>query len=149
LGQSRIFSVFHEPRGRGEPMFDRYLICEEGFTNVLRNGKVAGFQLKVRITCYRGIALSLVEGFDVSVDGKKYEREQVRFSVRDRSFTFSEMETAVNDRWEFGEVATLMIPEPGGLTPGMHKVEVFEHLRISYLPWPSITGDKKVLTLAI
>lgn len=129
-------------------MFDRYLICEEGFSNVLHDGKVAGFQLKVRITYYRGVALSLVEGFDISVDGKKYERDKVRFSVRDRSFTFSEMETAVNDRWEFGEVATLTIPSSEGLPPGKHEVEVFEHLRISYLPWPSITGDKKVLTLA-
>jgi aryl-alcohol dehydrogenase-like predicted oxidoreductase len=25
--------------------------------------------------------------------------------------------------------------------------EVFEHLRISYLPWPSVTGDKKILAL--
>lgn len=129
-------------------MFDRYLIYEDGFANVVQDGKVAGFQLKVRITYYRGIALSLVEGFEVSVDGKKYAREQIRFSVRDRSFTFGEIGTAVNDRWEFGEVATLMIPEPGGLAPGKHEVEVFEHLRISYLPWPSITGDKKVLTLA-
>jgi Domain of unknown function (DUF6379) len=129
-------------------MFDRYLICEEGFANVVQDGKVTGFQLKVRITYYRGIALSLVEGFEISVDGKKYERNQVRFSVRDRSFTFSEMETAVNDRWEFGEVATLTIPAPGGLAPGKHQVEVLEHLRISYLPWPSVTGDKKALTLA-
>jgi len=129
-------------------MFDQYLICEEGFSNVLQNGKPAGFQLNVRITYYRGVALSLVEGFEIRVDGKKYERDQVRFSVRDRSFTFSEMETAVNDRWEFGEIATLTIPEPGGLAPGKHEIEVFEHLRISYLPWPSITGDKKVLTLA-
>lgn len=129
-------------------MFDRYLICEGGFANVLQDGQVVGFQLKVRITYYRGVALSLVEGFDIKVDGKKYERDQIRFSVGDRSFTLDEMETAVNDRWEFGDPATLTIREPGGLAPGKHEIEVFEHLRISYLPWPSITGDKKILVLA-
>ena len=129
-------------------MFDRYLICEDGFANVFEDGKVAGFQLKVRITYYRGVALSLVEGFDVTIDGKKYRRDRMRFSVGDRSFTLDEMETAVNDRWEFGEPATLTIFEPGGLAPGKHEIEVFEHLRISYLPWPSVTGDKKTLALA-
>ena len=129
-------------------MFDRYLICEDGFANVMQGCKVIGFQLKVRITYYRGVALSLVEGFDVTVDGKKYRREQMRFSMGDRSFTLDEMETAVNDRWDFGEPATLTILEPGGLAHGKHEIEVFEHLRISYLPWPSVTGDKKILALA-
>jgi hypothetical protein len=128
-------------------MFDRYLICEDGFTNVSQDGKIVGFQLRVRITYYRGVALSLVEGFDVTVDGKKYPREQIRFAVRDRGFTFGEMEAAVNERWEFGERATLTIPEAGGIAPGKHEIEVLEHLRISYLPWPSVTGDKKILTL--
>ena len=129
-------------------MFDRYMICPDGFTNVVENGAIIGFQIRVRITYYRGIALSLVEGFDVSVDGRKYSREQVRFSVKGQTFSFAEMAKTTEERWNFGEPATLTIPEPGGLAPGSHEIEVLEHLRISYLPWPSVTADRKVLTLA-
>jgi hypothetical protein len=129
-------------------MFDRYLICEDGFSNVVRDGRIVGFQLKVRITYYRGVFLSLIEGFDVAIDGRKFSREQMSFSNSRNTFTLAEMETAVNDRWEFGEPATLFIAESGGLAAGPHEIEVVEHLRISYLPWPSATADKKTLTLA-
>jgi hypothetical protein len=128
-------------------MFDKYLIGENGFHNVVVDGKTIGFQLEVRIAYYRGLGLSMVEGFDVNVDGKQFPRKDNLFTVRGRTFTYKQMETEYEERWEMGEVALLTVPLPGGLTSGTHEVEATEYLRVSYMPVLSVGKDKKVLTI--
>lgn len=128
-------------------MFDRYLICEDGFENTVKDGRVTGFQLNVRITYYRGVSLSAIEGFEVKVDGRSFPKENNLFTVRGRTYTFAELEVEGEERWELGEVAHLTVPMPAGLMPGPHIVEVLELLRISYLPAMSEGLDKKTLTL--
>jgi hypothetical protein len=129
-------------------MFDKYMICEEGFQNTVENGKVVGFQFGARLPYYRGLGLSMVEDIGIIVDGEAIPREQILFSVRGRTWTLAEMETEIEERWEMGEVATLMVKRPGGLPSGEHKIELSEQLRISYLPFSPITRDAKVLRLA-
>jgi hypothetical protein len=128
-------------------MFDRYLIGENGFRNVVEGGKTIGFQLEVRIAYYRGLGLSMLEGFEVTVDGKQFPREDNLFTVRGRTFTQKQMETEYDERWEMGEVAQLTVPLPGGLTGGKHEVSVVEYLRVSYVPFITTGRDKKTLTL--
>lgn len=129
-------------------MFDKYLICEDGFENVVKDGEVTGFRFNVRITYYRGVSLSAIEGFEVKVDGRCFPKEQNLFAVRGRTYTFAALESEGSERWELGEVAQLTVPLPGGLTPGPHIIEVLELLRISYLPAISEGFDKKTLVLA-
>jgi hypothetical protein len=128
-------------------MFDKYLICEDTLSSVVANGEVIGFQFQVRITSYRGLALSMVEGFDVIVDGETFNREDNIFVLRGRSFTYDEMEKETEVRWEMGERAVLQVPKAGGLTPGPHVFKVTEYLRISYVPVISEGHDQKVLEL--
>jgi hypothetical protein len=128
-------------------MFDKYLIGEKGFRNVAEDSSVTGFQLQVRITYYRGLGLSMVEGFEVKVDGHSFPREDNLFTVRGRTLTHKEMETEYVEKWEMGEFATLTVPLPGGLTPGKHEVEVAEFLRVSYVPVISVGKDRKTLEL--
>lgn len=128
-------------------MFDRYVIGEEGFRNLTADGKVIGFQLRVRIGYYRGLVLSMVEGFDVSVDGERYPRQENLFEVRGRTFTFAQMETEYDERWEMGEYATVTVPRPGGLAPGKHQLDVTEFLRVSYIPVLTQAHDRKELAL--
>jgi hypothetical protein len=90
----------------------------------------------------------MVEGFTVTVDGETYEPGRILFSVRGLTYTYDQMERETEERWEFGERATLTIRKPGGLTPGEHTIEVAQRLRISYIPWPGGGRDKKTLTLA-
>ena len=129
-------------------MFDKYMICEEGFQNVVKNGVVTGFQFGARLPYYRGLGLSMVEDIGITVDGETIPHEQVLFSVRGRTWTLEQMETEIEERWEMGEVAMLIVQRNGGLSSGDHKIELMEQLRISYLPFPSITRDTKTLTLA-
>jgi hypothetical protein len=128
-------------------MFDQYMICEDGFQNISKNGAVTGFQFGARLPYYRGLGLSMVEDIGITVDGEAVPREQILFSVRGRTWTLAEMETEMEERWEMGEVATLIVQRDGGLSSGEHKIELMEQLRISYLPFPSLTRDAKTLKL--
>lgn len=128
-------------------MFDRYVIAEDGFSNVVVDGEVIGFQLRLCIGYYRGLGLSMIEGFDVTVDGTAYPREANLFQLRGRTFTFTQMETVYDECWEMGEFATLIVPRKGGLEPGQHQITVKEFLRVSYMPVLSTAQDQKTLLL--
>jgi hypothetical protein len=128
-------------------MFDRYMICEETVRNVTEGGKVTSFKFGARIAYYRGLGLSMVESLAVSIDGETAPLETIRFTVGNRTFTLAQMETEYEARWEFGEVATVTVMRPGGLTPGEHKIEFTEDLRIAYLPFLLKGRDTKVIRI--
>lgn len=122
-------------------MYDQHVIVPGTLRN---NGE--GFELGIRLPYYRGQWLSIVEDIAVTVDGVRHPREAVRFSVRGKTFTLDEMESASTERWEFGEVATLSL-QAEALRAGTHEVTVAEQLRISYLPWVPTTSCTLQLTL--
>jgi hypothetical protein len=66
-------------------MFDQYMICELGFSNFNENGRPAGFQFGARLPYYRGLGLSMVEDISISIDGEPVPRENIFFSIRDKS----------------------------------------------------------------
>ena len=124
-------------------MMDNKMIVEGSLENV-----DGGFAFLGRLPYYRGLGLSMVEDIEVSVDGEKIAREDIRFSVRGRTYTLDEMETVYDNRWNFGEKATIIALKPGGLAPGQHRIGFATRLRISYLPMVPTTRDSKELTLA-
>jgi Domain of unknown function (DUF6379) len=128
-------------------MFDKYMIVEEGFRNVTSGGRVTGFELGARLPYYRGLGLSMVENIAVSVDGTAVPRENVRLSLRGRTWTLAEMEKEYDEAWGMGEVGLVQVVQEGGLAPGSHTIELTEQLRVSYMPFPTIGKDTKTLTL--
>jgi hypothetical protein len=123
-------------------MYDQHVIVPGSLRNTAK-----GFELGIRLPYYRGQWLSIVEDIAVTVDGQRHPRDAVRFSVRGRTFTLDEMQTATAERWEFGEVAVLQVLA-APLAAGEHEVTVAEQLRISYLPWVPTTICTRRLTLA-
>jgi hypothetical protein len=105
-----------------------------------------GFEFDIRIPYYRGIALSMIEAFEVSVDGEDVPRDAIRFVLRGTEFTHDELEHDADTRWEFGEVATLKVDRQ--LEPGEHTIGQATQLRISYLPAPLRGKDEKPLAAA-
>jgi hypothetical protein len=101
----------------------------------------------VRLPYYRGQVLSAVEDIALTVDGDKVARDDVRFTVRGKTWTLDELETTYDERWEFGEVAEVSVLRPGGLAPGRHTVTAAVQLRISYLPWSPVTSCTTELAL--
>jgi hypothetical protein len=129
-------------------MFDRYMICEHDFRNVTEAGEVTGFQFFARLPYYRGLGLSMIEDLAITVDGRPISREALRVTLHGNTYTMAEMECEYVDRWEFGEEAIITILQPRGLSKGLHKIEMKDTLRISYLPFLSTGSDTKVLELA-
>lgn len=124
-------------------MMDNKMIVEDSLENI-----DGGFAFLGRLPYYRGLGLSMVEDIQVTVDGEPVAREDVRFSVRGKTYTLDEMETVYDDRWNFGEKARIIVLRPGGLTPGKHQVGFAVRMRISYLPFVPTTKDNKELALA-
>ena len=129
-------------------MMDNKMICTDLFENVQENGETVGFAFLGRLPYYRGLGLSMVEDIQVSVDGEKVAREDIRFSVRGKTYTLDQMETVYDDRWNFGEKARITVMRPGGLEPGPHRIEFAVRMRVSYLPFVPTTKDAKELALA-
>lgn len=129
-------------------MFDKYMICEDGFQNVVEAGEITGFQFEARLPYYRGLGISMVEDLAVTVDSERFPREALRVTLHGNTYTLHEMEQEYEDRWEFGEKAVVTIRKPGGLKAGLHKIEMEDILRVSYLPFLLIGADDKVLELA-
>ncbi len=128
-------------------MFDKYLICENSLRNVTQAGNKVGFAFDARLGYYRGLGLSMVEDLAITVDGEAMPREAVRFNDDGKELSLNDMEKALDRRWEFGAVATINVLRPGGLTPGKHRLEFKEVLRISYMPFPSTAADMKEMNV--
>ena len=124
-------------------MFEKYMVMTRGFQNVVQDGDVVGFQMKVRITYYRGIYLALIARLEVTVDGETFPPDQLRFSIGDRTFTLDEMTKEETVRWPFGEPATLTVHKPGGLKPGLHEVKVIQIIKPAYIPGPGFVAEAR------
>lgn len=124
-------------------MMDKLMIVEDSLENV-----AGGFAFLGRLPYYRGLGLSMVEDIQVTVDGQTAPREDVRFSVRGKTYTLDQMETVYDDRWNFGEKALITVLKDGGLTPGKHTLELAVRNRVSYLPFVPTTKCVKELALA-
>ncbi|HVB33468.1 MAG TPA: DUF6379 domain-containing protein [Patescibacteria group bacterium] len=123
-------------------------ILEKGFKNVPANGRATGFQLAVKTGYYRGVYANLIEGFEVTVDGTTFQRNQIRLTIGGHTYALDKLADLKHVRWQWLEPAILTVHTPGGLTPGLHDVRVTELLRISYMPvQPSVYSFRRRLTL--
>ena len=130
------------------PEFGNSIICEQGFKNIYENGEITGFQVRVRISYYRGIWLSLLDGYDIIVDGESFTSDDVSFSLDGESFyEIKNLGKYTDIRWEFGEKAYLHIRKPGGLSRGLHKIKVTQHINVPYLPFSTAFYQTKEMTI--
>lgn len=121
-------------------MFDKYLIMEDSL-----RATPTGFAFDARLGYYRGIGLSMIEDLAVTLDGEPQPRETVFFAQNGKIWSLDAMEEAYDDRWEFGSVATIQVERANGLSAGEHSLSFKEKLRISYLPFPLLAEDSKIL----
>ena len=124
-------------------MFDNNVFIENSCRNVSEEGKVIGYEMQTHITYYRGIPLSMVNNIQVTADGEKVPREQIRCTVDGGEywFTLDEMKTVVEHKWEFGEPMTVRVLQDGGLKKGKHEIDLNVIVRTAYIPVP-LDGHK-------
>ena len=115
-------------------MLDRNTIQSRRFRNVVEGGRVTGFRFDLRNPNYRGGWASLLDGVDVVVDGEKVPDHLPLWTLQGRTLTLDDLRASSDLRWGLEETATVTVPRPGGLAPGVHSIEVVVHLRRSYFP---------------
>jgi hypothetical protein len=119
--------------GTGPDMFESYLVNPDSLRNEVHDGEVLGFCLTVRIANYRGVYLSLHNGYFLEVDGVRFQRDVQTFAINAKApRTFDELKHAVNEHWDYEDDAVLHIAAPGGLGPGDHTVRFQQSVLAAY-----------------
>src|SRR5690606_2650318 len=94
-----------------------------GFRNVREGDAVVGFQFRVRMPSYRGMAASLIDGIAVRVgDIVEVGPEVPLWTFGGRTYTLQELWDSDGVRWPLEEPAIVTVPFPGGLPEGTHEV---------------------------
>jgi len=115
-------------------VLEKEIIQERGFRNIRKNGEIVGFQVGYRSCYYRGVWMSMSLGFDVSVDGEKFSRDQITVTIDGKTYTQEAMREISDVQWPISEAAILTVAKPGGLKPGVHEVEIGWGHAASYIP---------------
>ena len=133
-------------------LLERDLIQSTGFRNVTESGRVTGFQFRVRMPSYRGMAASLIDGVAVRVDGLVDVGPDIPlWTLGGRTYTLQQLGEGDGVRWPLEEAALITVPLDGGLPQGVHELTIELRLRMSYIPeehQPTIHRVSRKVTLA-
>jgi hypothetical protein len=126
-------------------MFDNFLIRSDSLRNDVQGDAVVGFQLAVRNANYRGVFLSLHNGYFLEVDGTGYPVAFQTFEINGMApRSFDEIRTAVWEHWDYDDEGILHVAAPGGLGSGAHTVRLQQSVLAAYGYLP--TDDEWVET---
>jgi len=109
------------------------VVVSDSLENVYVDGKRIGYQFDIRLNYYRGHFLSVIEEFEVTVDGEKVDQSSIRFRLNGKEFGICELESCYNEFWRITDPATIIVHESGGLPEGEHTVEVKLIFRSPYM----------------
>ncbi len=116
-------------------LLERDLIQSVGFRNVREGDEIVGFQFRVRMPSYRGMAASLIDGIGVRIPGLVDVAPDVpTWTLQGRTFTLAELWESDDVRWQLEDAAIVTVPLPGGLPDGIHELSIDLRLRMSYIP---------------
>lgn len=115
-------------------MFDNFLIRKDSLKNDIdKAGNVIGFQFAARNANYRGVFLSLHNGYFIKVDGVEYPRELQTFEINGQApRDFEEIKTAVWEHWDYDDEGIIHVKKEGGLAPGKHVIEFQQSILAAY-----------------
>src|SRR5919107_2651854 len=133
-------------------LLERDLIQSVGFRNVTEGGRVTGFQFRVRMPSYRGMAASLIDGIAVRVGNIVDVGPAVPlWTFGGRTYTLQQLWESDGVRWPLEEAAVVTVPFDGGLPQGVHELTIELRLRMSYIPvehQPTVHRVSRAVTLA-
>ena len=87
---------------------EKQVIQSTGFRNIVENGEVTGFQVKIRLPYYRGVYLSQIKPGHLIVDGETFGEDEIMWRVN--------------------------VKKPGGLAQGYHDITYGFYCTHSYMP---------------
>lgn len=114
-------------------MFEQFLVRKDSLENVVEDGRVTGFRFGVRIADYRGVFLSLHNGYYIRCDGTVYPRELQRIEINGRApRSFEETKKCVWEHWNYDDEAIIYVEKEGGLEKGTHVLEIQQSVLNTY-----------------
>ena len=113
---------------------EKQVIQSVGFRNIEENGKVTGFQLKIRLPYYRGVYLSQIKPGHLIVDGESFGEDEIMWRVNGEDYTYADMRKDLHTHWHPMEPATLIVKKEGGLAQGYHDLTYGFYCTHSYMP---------------
>jgi hypothetical protein len=114
-------------------MFDQLLIRANSLRNEKQDGEIVGFTLAVRIANYRGVYLSLHNGYYIWVDGVEYPTDLQTFEINGKPpRSFDELRKAVWEHWDYDDEGILHVRKPGGLELGIHTIRFQQSVLAAY-----------------
>ncbi|CAN7324391.1 DUF6379 domain-containing protein [Arthrobacter sp. LjRoot78] len=133
-------------------LLERDLIQSVGFRNVTDGRRVTGFQFRLRMPSYRGMAASLIDGVAVRVGNVVDVGPDVPlWTFGGQTYTLQQLWESDGVRWPLEEAAVVTVPFDGGLPQGVHELSIELRLRMSYIPvehQPSTYRVSRKVTLA-
>jgi sugar phosphate isomerase/epimerase len=133
-------------------LLERDLLQSVGFRNVRDGDRIIGFQFRLRMPSYRGMAASLIDGISVRVGNLVNVGHDVPlWTFGGTQYTLAQLWDSDGVRWPLEEAAIVTVPLEGGLPEGIHEVEVEFRLRMSYIPiehQPSTYRETRHITLS-
>ncbi|WP_067683764.1 C-glycoside deglycosidase beta subunit domain-containing protein [Nocardia miyunensis] len=114
-------------------MFENFLIRGDSLRNEYHDGVATGFTLAVRHANYRGVYLSLHNGYYIEVDGTEYPTSAQTFEINGKPpRDFRELRNAWHEHWDYDDEAILHVRAPGGLAPGEHTIRFQQSVLAAY-----------------
>ena len=115
-------------------MFDNFLIRKDSLVNEKdSDGKIVGFKFAARNANYRGVYLSLHNGYYIKVDGLEFKRDIQTFEINGKApRSFEEIKKAVWEHWDYDDEGIIHIKMEGGLAPGKHIMEFQQSILAAY-----------------
>lgn len=129
------------------------VICDDSLKSIYINGKKMGYQFDVRLACYRGHFLSLINELSVTTDGEEVPSPDIRFSLHGKDFGMEQIKENNSEFWRIAEPATIKVHKKGGLPEGEHHIDFHMVYRCPYMPigegeyMPWDSSQEKTLTL--
>jgi hypothetical protein len=109
------------------PDAGRSWICDDGFKNTVVNGQ-KGFQVRVRITGYRGLPLNCFSGAELKIDGQRVDPQGMILTLNNYHHKLVDLPKLGKvwrdvPEWYVLDKAELFCPWESVLAPGEHVVE--------------------------
>jgi len=123
------------------------MIVGEQFKNILKDGKVIGYQFGLRIPYFSSVVLSLISPMELKVDGEIIPEEQMTLTLDGKTYPKNQLRDDPITRWEFGRIGIISVLKPGGLTPGEHNIDVRQGVMIGFQSGGMYGHDIKTLTV--
>jgi len=107
---------------RNRPPVDRAFLSSEVFRKAVHEGR-KGLEFKVRLTSYRSLPLSCIEGIELSIDGQAVNPSDIRLTVDNHSYKLDELRHCSNIWWFILDFASLFVAWESALAAGEHDIE--------------------------